>query len=279
MGYAEAMEEQLKIQRYWGSTEGLSAAQVIKKYNPSIGLSDATIRLALFNAIQGAAAFFVAAPLCDLLNVGGLSLPDYNLMEAYLPEQSGWMFFEKPLAIGDKLGIRGFNWSRNAFGVGSEPGIGIAVYIDERLGGPQSFLIGTVLNWDFGQPWTLATSKSLETEKIMSIFAGFLMFMHQRILVASSRPVGNRQARKRLMKQMDHMPLVHVVELRRREYQQRDESQDVPIEWSCQWLVRSHWHRYHTKNGVKLIFTKPYVKGDPTKPLKAPTITAYEVVR
>ena len=73
--------------------------------------------------------------------------------------------------------------------------------------------------------------------------------------------------------------MVRVVELRQREYQQRDESHDTHTEYTCQWLVRGHWHQYHTRDGLQPRWVSPYVKGPSDKPLKAPTITAYEVVR
>jgi hypothetical protein len=105
--------------------------------------------------------------------------------------------------------------------------------------------------------------------------------MDQKIATVSPRLVGNRQARKRFAKQLGHEPLVRVVELRRREYQQHDEAHDASVEYSCQWLVRGHWRQqYFPASGEhRPLWIAPHIKGDPSKPLKPPRTTVYKVVR
>jgi hypothetical protein len=111
------------------------------------------------------------------------------------------------------------------------------------------------------------------------IVVGVFMTRPQRILVTSARYIANRQARKRIAKAIGHEPVVKVIELRARDYQQRDESEGTGVEYTCQWLVRGHWHQYHTKDGLQPRWVMPYVKGPSDKPLRVAEKVAYEVVR
>jgi hypothetical protein len=81
-----------------------------------------------------------------------------------------------------------------------------------------------------------------------------------------------------------NVPAVRVIELRRREHDNRehDESSgsDGPA-WQYQWIVSGHWRRqyYPSSKAHKPRYIAPYVKGPADKPLKAPGGDIFAVTR
>jgi len=116
---------------------------------------------------------------------------------------------------------------------------------------------------------------------ISRFLAAALVWLEQRILVHTTGPV-ERHRRKQLAR--DHaVPLpgdVKVIQLRRAEHEAQPTSdRSVLVEWSCRWIVSGHWRNQPVKDGRKLIYILPYVKGPADQPLKVPTHTVYDVSR
>jgi hypothetical protein len=42
---------------------------------------------------------------------------------------------------------------------------------------------------------------------------------------------------------------------------------DTEVEWSHRWLVKGHWRKQPTKEGIRLVWIHPYIKGPENKPL------------
>jgi len=116
---------------------------------------------------------------------------------------------------------------------------------------------------------------------ISRFLAAAMVWLEQRILVQSAGPV-ERHRRKQIAR--DHaVPLpgdVKVIQLRRAEHEAQPQSdRSVLVEWSCRWIVSGHWRNQPVKDGRKLIYILPYVKGPADQPLKVPAHTVYDVSR
>lgn len=51
------------------------------------------------------------------------------------------------------------------------------------------------------------------------------------------------------------------------------------VDWAWQWAVRGHWRDQPTKEGTKLIWIHPYIKGPEDKPLKPDAGRVFAVTR
>ena len=140
---------------------------------------------------------------------------------------------------------------------------------------------GDSLSETLARPATRASNIAL-SERIVRLLPTFCAFISQRILVAERTEVLNRATRRRLMAMHSpRVPVVNVVELRRKASTPHDDSDSHDVEWSCRWLVRGHWRRqwYPRQERHQMIWITPYVKGPEDKPLKQPRATVFAVVR
>lgn len=104
------------------------------------------------------------------------------------------------------------------------------------------------------------------------------LFIKQRVLVTRSESIG-RGARKRIQ-QYTQEAGIEIVQLRRGETLRGHVTERIsPTEFTCQWWVRGHWRQQPYKDGVRPKWIDPYIKGDPDKPLKAPSEKVFAVVR
>lgn len=120
--------------------------------------------------------------------------------------------------------------------------------------------------------WCAASKNALQ------LFACGCLWLQQKIVTASQAPL-DRAARRRLERQ-DIDPKCLVVELRSKQYTHTspvDESKQV--DWAWQWAVRGHWRDQPTKDGTKLIWIHPYLKGPEDKPLKPDAGRVFAVTR
>lgn len=93
-----------------------------------------------------------------------------------------------------------------------------------------------------------------------------------------------RATRKRWERQQGtEPPELRMVALRQRERSARadgdDEGGSSTVDYSCRWMVRSHWHKYHTREGVITKLLGAYIKGPDDKPLRLKSDTIYNVGR
>lgn len=247
--------------------------------------------------IPMARTFVWAEEVVPLLAAGAATLRDVMLYPDMIPEQHGFVLFERPIDLLDGGVVR--------------PDTGELVTIDALLWGVHgnrawinSFVWGAEPHypdlpslpcmpavWEMGEPLELSydraatqTSNPVQQEVIrrtVQIFAAMLLFLGQRILVTrQARPM--RSIRRRSRREEPHFdPVVRVVELRRKEA--RDHSQDAgdPVDWHCRWLVSGHWRQqwFPSQQRHQPVWITPYVKGPDDKPLKEPGAKVFAVVR
>lgn len=106
--------------------------------------------------------------------------------------------------------------------------------------------------------------------------------------VGQERVVFPRHLRRAAeLKRRPPLPEVKTITLRRTFREERPgEGDGEPREWSCQWIVGAHWRKQLCKSLTKPgdyeyrpCYVRPYVKGDPTKPLREPKGPVYVVSR
>lgn len=281
MGYAEVIEEQHTLAAIWRSPAGLAMAErIIEGLPADIGVGARRMRGFMVGSLSSAAPFVVNSPITRLIAEAARSIPPWTLEREYLPEPEMFVRLGEPVyhpseKAEDLIGVIALGLAQTVNeDSGNDYLCVVPYFLDEahRLT-PCSFLL-----WGYGQPTHQGATKGAG-EELYCLVGALLQFLKQRVLTVSQRPLLNRAARKRLARIVDHVPEVRVIELRARDYQQRDESQPRDVEYSCQWLVRGHWHNYHTREGLKPIFVLPYVKGPSDKPLRVAEKVAYEVVR
>jgi hypothetical protein len=276
MGYAEAIEQQVATLDTLRSPVGLALMRTLldlwsrRGSRGQLPSAERSRRWAC-DILERAEPFYVERDICAVLDVAQATLPDHVVRAENLPTSAGWVYLAVPVRCGESE-LRAFAWAE------SDPGSYQFVFLgpgdDAGLRCPLLFLAQV---WEDGDRW-LATAES-PNRGLARFVAAFFAFVQQRILVGTTRRVLNRAARRRIARTLPIEPLVRVVELRRRAYTPREASEHEPAEWSCQWVVRGHWHRYHTREGLQPRWVNPYVKGPDDKPFKAPRATVYEVVR
>lgn len=120
--------------------------------------------------------------------------------------------------------------------------------------------------------WTIASKAALQ------LFACGCLWLQQKIVTASQAPL-TRAAQRRLAREgID--PKCLVVELRSKQYTRTTpEEESHHVDWAWQWAVRGHWRDQPTKDGTKLIWIHPYIKGPEDKPLKPDAGRVFAVTR
>jgi hypothetical protein len=115
--------------------------------------------------------------------------------------------------------------------------------------------------------------------KICQFILAANAWLRQRILVSSDGPI-ERHRRKQIARDHNVLPPtdVKVIELRRVESHPHAGPGD-PVDWSCRWVVGGHWRNQPYKDGTRLRYILPYVKGPADKPLRIPAHTVYRVDR
>lgn len=295
MGYAEVIEQQLATLAYirtpacrreiagiideFAASDPVDELGRILKREAADSDPDAIVR-EVCDDLGQAAPYYVAADITPLIERGAASWPrEVRPDLSALPTLAGFVLFDRPLMADvvpeASMALRALSWCCHIAAPHADP-LDIATIVGYSRPVDGGGLFPAVFDH---VPLSMARPLPPGAGHLRHYLGALGAFLSQTILTVSSRPIGNRQARKRYARQFAHDPLVRVVELRRREYQQRDESQARPVEYSCQWVVRGHWHQYHTKDGLQPRWVMPYVKGPSDKPFKAPQQIAYEVVR
>lgn len=117
-----------------------------------------------------------------------------------------------------------------------------------------------------------------------------ILAMHlflQQEWVGTERHRFPRSFRRRYEREKKPVPEVKTVVLRRAfRPKTAGPGEDSGREYSCQWIVSGHWRRQLCKSLEKVgeyehrpVYVRPYPKGDPSKPLRAPRPTVYVAKR
>lgn len=317
MSYSQALEEQLRQQRQWASSEptGWTGTYAVLE-----GFLDSPKQAALFMVqhLLHAESYYVSENIGSTLCGAAASLPDETLAPDVVPCQMGWLWFSTPLAVPgvharrdltcQTANVRAISWSRSyrrasggiqVFG-GSSPepantplGVILLAYFD--CSGTHPRHLALIDSWVHTNRLSEApavpeehdfTDAALQGGEAIApfvrrIFYSFSVFVQQRILVTSQQQA-ERHTRKRLEREGFKLePVVRVVELRRKQTRSEHHGESEPVEWSHQWIVSGHWRQqwYPSLNANQPIWVMPYVKGPEDKPLKPPRARVFAVVR
>lgn len=198
-----------------------------------------------------------------------------------LPCSTGWWWFEQ--SVGDCVAL-----AYHADMTHEMANIFLFSFVDgvkAPVGAAgTSFPFGATLD-DFktNPEWDTALDSSafVSKETLGKFFLAACAWLQQRILTCSPGHI-ERHRRKQIARD-SNIPLpsdVKVVQLRRIEPQAHGSvSENESVDWSCRWIVGGHFRNQHVREGRKLIFINPHIKGPADKPLKVPTHTVYAVNR
>lgn len=121
------------------------------------------------------------------------------------------------------------------------------------------------------------------TQRLQRLLQAFFAFLDQTIFEAPRARAPRFFRRQAERAGWKREPEVAVVQLRKRETPYTGASKDEhrPVDWQWQWAVSGHWRNqfYPSEGRHKAIWIEPYVKGDPTKPMKPPKPKVFAVVR
>jgi hypothetical protein len=289
MTYSLALEQQVDMLRY---VQSPGARRFMKDLVNLDDRTDAWIANTVQMLDQGD-PYYWSPDLCQVAESITQEIPPWMMEDSAIPSTSGVMWFEQPLTMpeitnddGDSYGddINGFGWLRvehdGLFGVE------LTFFTTPRPLHVKMLPTHNV-TWYFGETQTECAnrrqSRQEDFERRLSLVASTFTLVNQRITV-TDRTRTERGTRRRLHKiGWDRDPSIRVVKLRRTAYEfdQRDANQKS-VEWSCQWVVSGHWRQQPVGPGRtdrRPTFILPYVKGDPTKVLKAPAERVFVVIR
>lgn len=122
------------------------------------------------------------------------------------------------------------------------------------------------------EEWCAASKNALQ------LFACGCLWLKQKIITVAQAPLARAAQRRLARDKID--PKCLVVELRSKQYTHTTiDEEKHSVDWAWQWAVRGHWREQPTKEGVKLIWIHPYIKGPEDKPLKPDAGRVFAVTR
>jgi hypothetical protein len=291
-GYVDALERHLAFIQEARTPNWVENGQdylrrVMGDAMPKTGMLDPSPLLqTMAISIEHADTYWISTPLSELLSIAAASLGEWTCDYGDLPSPAGFCWLEKPLkSTVTGVDIWGLYWAEGIWHeTPGRPGyrireakLGVDVYENELepmiwamtiWGNPSEQL------WMSGMPM----HQGLVYDEPEASYHQALFRLIAQGVLASSAERPDRAARRRAA-QWRPEPVVKVVQLRRLIHPSPTAAAGQDVEWSCQWLVGQHWHRYHTKNGIEKRWLMPYVKGPEDKPLKMPRARVFAVVR
>lgn len=230
------------------------------------------------------ADFFVVNEQCsDAILHAAKTLPVGNLTVDMLPSETGYVFFDKDIPIGNVQDrgerFRSFSWRIVRLLVESkelqkEPEIrsGItweAHYLEPEL---NHMVPGGMYFWEFGDSRSLTRSMDIhEQRQLESIISSFFLFVQQKIVI-SAQDHASRHVQRQLKRIAPERQFpVSVVQLRTYDRISKQSENQKDVDWAHWWIVRGHWRMqpYKSTNEKRRIWITPYPKGDRTKPFLA----------
>lgn len=150
----------------------------------------------------------------------------------------------------------------------------------KRFGSLPGITLIDMTGWSYNSSWSTEVgrrSTDMENHVLamhMGLFRKYMLalwtFMAQEIVVSERQRPG-RPAEKRAQRAGKNMPddgCITVIHLRRKKQQHKDEDDEHgEVEWSHRWWVRGHWRQIVAKEGPRLVWVRPHIKGPEEKPL------------
>lgn len=116
------------------------------------------------------------------------------------------------------------------------------------------------------------------SKNALQLFACGCLWLKQKIITITQAPLTRAAERRLARANID--PKCLVVELRSKQYTGSPTPEQANhVDWAWQWAVRGHWRDQPTKEGSKLIWIHPYIKGPEDKPLKPDAGRIFAVTR
>jgi hypothetical protein len=287
---SRALEEQVRLHRW------LAAQPLLRSRGWKLAVGDGKLSTdaeAIARAFEQAAEqtevavpCYVSADPIRLISMAAESLTRWELRPEHLIFPSGFLFLASPITVhlaGDNDEVfAALSWLQSTDDSG-QPGVTIISYTtrpDDLDGAPpiipqgaMHWRIGSTLHFseDGGLPTrgTAAAVRHAASMHTLRWFAAALAFMNQRLLVTATYHFNRAERRRIEQARVAHEPLVRVITLRAKQYTEtRSPVGGQPVEWSCRWSVRGHWHKYHTNDGLEQRYLMPYIKGPDDKPLR-----------
>lgn len=229
-------------------------------------------------ALGDAEPFYVSAEMTALIEHAADSVPPLSLTSDYLPVPNGWLWFSTPLSHPPTppIPIQAIHWFPQLADDGL---IGIVIHAYGRYQGRIMFdgLSTLKLGEELGADDAPDQQSITRVERVL---AAFYLFIQQEIVTTARQQVSNRGARRRLAQALGRDdPAWRTVELRRLVHEGTPNERSV--EWQHSWLVSGHWRRqFYPKSGTHTPkWIAPYIKGDPSLPLKPTTRRLFLVRR
>lgn len=105
----------------------------------------------------------------------------------------------------------------------------------------------------------------LDAQKMPNLVVNILDYIRAENVVVTPR---NRVIRGGGRRPNRNLRPYHLIELKKRVYPEREDSQEGLWEVDCRFWVMGHNHKYHTSNGIVIKWIEPYIKGPVNAPWK-----------
>ena len=298
----QALEAQLALLAFWLSEESIPECQHLRSQmlasSSGAAPSLKDYRAMMVDTLRKADTYFVTTEIATILSYSLDTLPDLPLNETLPPAPVGFVLIDHPARVvyptlqsEGYMPFAAFSWHRQ-FNANKVTGITSeeiqCKFFGEGYG--RSLHVLSEVHWPLTDSWNKSWSPvgSINSElhermlNMRGFVTAFFAFIVQRIATTEMEPVP-RSTLRRIQKSW-HCPdesIVRVIQLRRKESQQRCGDNIVPIDWSCRWLVRGHWRHqfYPSAQARKLRWIEAYVKGPDDKPLKRVPLDIFAVCR
>jgi len=229
-----------------------------------------------FGMLLRAVPFWVARPMCELIEAAAPTMPQEPLKPTDLPERQGFAVFESPLVLmlGDKP--RAFTAVCWGF-VDQERGAGVGMDWYERFGYERWF-VEEDLPWPNGSSpneywgselYDYGTENLAVFDGLRLLLKAFWTLAGQKIAVREPMRELPRFVRRRYDRVKLASREVSLVTLRRLKTPGHEEEHPGSVDWSHRWIVGGHWRNQFlpSVNDHRLQWISPYVKGPEDRPL------------
>lgn len=307
--YDIALDKQIELANFWTSDHGISlyggiirglsrlrAEKGERNAEDILGQIEDHYIVSMMPIINGD-CFYWSRDMINICLAASQSLPDsWSLMKPHIPATSGFFWLDRILDEKPYNRLLAIGWT-----IMRAEGDIAEIYMRQKDGSMPDFnsidLVFFVDNPEFPKPLpcftkikigqTLADYKLDMSDYAVSInanpdefinlsnmrlFATMLSFIQQKLLVASRQAASRATRRRAIASKREAEAEVNVIRLRRLIYRAHESAEGLPVEWSCQWIVRGHWRNqwYPSLTKNQPIWINPYLKGPEDKPLRNP---------
>lgn len=234
--------------------------------------------------VRQAGLWWVAPPMCALVDHAAKSMPPHRLHARDVPEPFGMVFFGSALDGIDSYGesepmvVNAVSWGVRTLLENGKQGIditswGLAVTTHGRIwtpmGGPNWWL-GGLPTATTGAPADArgSTAEASAYEDCHRLAALWRLAASPGIATETTERLGRAAERRVERAGVDPSPL-RVIRLRRLASSAPEYEHGTDVEWSHRWMVSGHWRNqwYPTLDDHRPVWISPYVKGPDHLPL------------